>query len=79
MKHALKEMTWVEFRERLATTAGPNAVTVTKRQLYRDLLRHDVGASVDESKRLLSEAMGGAEYREGIAAFRDRRSPDFTS
>ena len=59
------------------TTVGPNAVTTTKRQLYRDLHRHDAAASVAESKRLLDEAMRTAEYREGIAALRDRRPPHF--
>ena len=68
-----------DYAHRLGANAGPNAVTVTKRQLYRDLLRHDVGASVEESKQLLSEAMGTAEYREGVAALRDRRPPHFSS
>ena len=31
---------------------------MTKRQLYDDLLRHDVGASLVEARRLLDEAMG---------------------
>ncbi len=57
---------------RLAASA-----TATKRQLYDDLLRHDVGASVEESKRLLDEMMGGADYREGVAALLERRPPRF--
>jgi enoyl-CoA hydratase/carnithine racemase len=61
----------------LATSVGPDAVATTKAQLYRDLHRHDAAASVAESKRLLDEAMGGDEYREGIAAFRERRPPAF--
>ena len=64
-------------RALLATTVGPNAVTTTKRQIYDDLLRHDAAASVGDSQRLLDEAMGTAEYREGIAAMRDRRPPRF--
>jgi enoyl-CoA hydratase/carnithine racemase len=61
----------------LATTVGPNAATTTKRQLYRDLHRHDAAGSVGESKRLLDAAMRTAEYREGVAALRDRRPPRF--
>jgi len=61
----------------LATTAGPNAVAVTKRQLAADLLRHDPGASVNDSIRLLDEAMRTAEYREGVSALRDKRPPSF--
>ena len=56
---------------------GPNALRTTKRQIYDDLLRHDVGASLVDARRLLDEAMGTAEYREGVAAFRERRPPRF--
>ena len=66
-----------DYARMLATTAGPNAVTVTKRQLATDLLRHDPAASVNDSIRLLGEAMATAEYREGVAALRDKRPPAF--
>lgn len=66
-----------DYAHLLASTAGPNAVSVTKAQIYRDLHRHDSAASVAESKQLLDEAMGTQEYREGLAAFRDRRAPEF--
>ena len=65
------------YAELLAKSVGPNAVTVTKSQIYRDLHRHDAAASVSDSKRLLDEAMGTSEYREGIAALRDKRPPRF--
>lgn len=65
------------YAELLATSVGPNAVTVTKSQIYRDLHRHDAAASVADSKVLLDEAMGTAEYREGVAALRDKRPPAF--
>jgi enoyl-CoA hydratase/carnithine racemase len=61
----------------LAETVGPHAVTVTKRQVADDLLRHDPSASVADSLRLLDDAMGTAEYREGVAAFTERRPPRF--
>jgi enoyl-CoA hydratase/carnithine racemase len=61
----------------LAEAVGPTAVSTTKQQLYADLHRHDVAASVRDSKALLDVAMGTAEYREGIAALRERRPPDF--
>lgn len=61
----------------IATTTGPEAVRVTKQQLYADLLRHDVGASVEDSKRLMDVAMRTEEYREGVAALRERRPPRF--
>jgi enoyl-CoA hydratase/carnithine racemase len=61
----------------LARTAGPEAVRTTKAQIVADLLRHDVGASIADSKRLMDTAMGTPEYREGVAALRDGRPPDF--
>lgn len=65
------------YAHRLAASAGPNAVTMTKRQIADDLLRHDPAASVADSLRLLDESMGTAEYREGIAALTDKRPPNF--
>jgi enoyl-CoA hydratase/carnithine racemase len=61
----------------LADTVGPNAVTMTKCQIAADLLRHDPAASVVDSLRLLDEAMGTAEYREGVAALLEKRPPSF--
>ena len=52
-------------------------MSVTKAQIAHDLHRHDSAASVADSKRLLDEAMRTAEYREGIAALRDKRPPRF--
>lgn len=66
-----------DYAAMLATAAGPRAVAMTKRQLYDDLLRHDVGAAVEDAGRLLHEAMGTAEYREGVAALREKRPPRF--
>jgi enoyl-CoA hydratase/carnithine racemase len=65
------------YARMLATTAGPRAVAMTKRQIYDDLLSHDVGASITISKRLMNEAMAGAEYREGVDALRAKRPPRF--
>jgi len=63
--------------QELATTVSPASVAATKRQLYQDLLHGDVGASVETSKRLMDEMMGGADYREGVNALRERRRPSF--
>jgi enoyl-CoA hydratase/carnithine racemase len=61
----------------LATTTGPEAVRVTKAQIYRDLTRPDVAGALEESKDLLDQAMATAEYREGVAALREKRPPRF--
>lgn len=67
----------VEYATLLATAVGPHALTTTKAQIARDVHRHDSAGSVADSKRLLDEAMRTAEYREGVAALRDKRSPRF--
>jgi enoyl-CoA hydratase/carnithine racemase len=61
----------------LSTTTGPSAVSTTKRQLSADLLRLDPAASIADSLRLLDQAMGTSEYREGVAALTAKRPPDF--
>lgn len=66
-----------EYAATLATTVGPRALRTTKRQLYDDLLTNDVGAALAAARRLLAEAMTTAEYREGVAAFGERRPPRF--
>lgn len=66
-----------EWAMTVATTAGPHAVSVTKAQIYADLVSHDVGTSVDTSVRLIDEATKTAEYREGVAALREKRPPNF--
>jgi enoyl-CoA hydratase/carnithine racemase len=66
-----------QWAQSLATSAGPTAVATTKAQIYRDLIRLDVGASVDESIALINDATQTAEYREGVSALRDKRPPQF--
>jgi len=61
----------------LASTTGPNAVAATKRQLAADILRHDPAGSIADSLRLLDQAMGTAEYREGVSALTEKRTPNF--
>ena len=63
------------YATELAESTGPRAAAATKAQLYDDLLRHDPGASVTDSKRLMNEAMATDEYREGVAARTDGRLP----
>jgi enoyl-CoA hydratase/carnithine racemase len=66
-----------EYARLLATSVGPQALATTKAQLHADIRSHDVAAAIHESNRLLSLAMGTAEYREGVSALRDKRPPRF--
>jgi enoyl-CoA hydratase/carnithine racemase len=65
------------YAEQLATAVGPTALATTKQQLYRDLLRDSPAAAIHDAQRLLAEAMGTDEYREGVAALREKRAPRF--
>lgn len=66
-----------DWASQIAQNAGPNAVRMTKAQVYADLLSHTPGDSVEESVRLINEATQTAEYREGVAALREKRQPRF--
>jgi enoyl-CoA hydratase/carnithine racemase len=59
----------------LAHGVGPQALVHTKAQLYRDLLHHSPADAIDHAQHLLGEAMRTAEYREGVAALREKRAP----
>ena len=56
---------------------SPASVAATKRQLYDDLLRHDVGAAVEESKVRLDQMMGTGGLPRGRGRLRERRPPRF--
>ena len=66
-----------EWAQNVSVAAGPNAITTTKAQIYRDYVRHSLGASIDESIALIDDATKTAEYREGVAALREKRPPKF--
>ncbi|MGI9604081.1 MAG: enoyl-CoA hydratase-related protein [Acidimicrobiales bacterium] len=66
-----------EYARVLAREVAPSSLSVTRRQLYQDLHR-DAAGSVHDANRLLDEMMAGPDYAEGVAAFRDRRPPDFS-
>jgi enoyl-CoA hydratase/carnithine racemase len=65
-----------EYGRRLARNVSPASLRATKSAVYRDLHR-GVGASVEESERLLREMTRGPEYREGVAALLEKREPRF--
>jgi enoyl-CoA hydratase/carnithine racemase len=65
------------YAHHLATGVGPAALATTKQQLYRDLLRDSPAAAIDDAQRLLADAMRTEEYREGVAALREKRAPRF--
>jgi enoyl-CoA hydratase/carnithine racemase len=61
----------------MAATVSPQAALATKRQLYAELMASDVGASVEDSKRLIGELMRKSDYKEAVTAMAERRPPRF--
>lgn len=66
----------VEYAQEMATRCAPAALATTKRQLWTDLLR-GLGEAHDDAVALADAATRTADFREGVAALRERRPPRF--
>jgi len=66
----------LEYARVLATEISPSSLRESKRQLYTDLHR-DVGSAVVESEQLLDRMATEPDFREGVAAWQERRPPRF--
>jgi len=78
--HADGEATLVAaqaYAHQLAHGVGRQALSTTKAQIYGDLLHHSPAAAIADAQQLLEQAMTTAEYREGVAALREKRLPHF--
>jgi enoyl-CoA hydratase/carnithine racemase len=64
----------VAYARTLIETVSPNALRQTRWQIYRDLHR-SVAASVGDAEALLEHMMREGDYREGVAAFLEKRPP----
>lgn len=63
--------------QKLADSTSPLAVKTAKRQLYADLMRHDAGAAIEDSRELMGELMKQPDFSEALQAMKDKRAPDF--
>jgi len=69
----LMQSTYTYARE-MARNVSPGSLRETKRQIYTDLHR-DVAAAVEESEELVRRMMKEADFKEGVSALTQKRSP----
>jgi enoyl-CoA hydratase/carnithine racemase len=67
----------LEYARAMAIEISPSSLRESKRQLYADL-HGDVGTAVAESERLLERMATEPDFREGVAAWQEKRRPRFS-
>jgi enoyl-CoA hydratase/carnithine racemase len=72
----LREETYAYARE-LADLVSPSAMAVIKRQLYDVPFQTLAEATMDANREMIV-ALRGADFREGVASFVEKRPPRFT-
>jgi enoyl-CoA hydratase/carnithine racemase len=64
------------YAHTLATTVSPASLAASKRQVY-DAFHQTAAEAVRAAEALLDPMMAGPDYREGVAALREKRPPVF--
>lgn len=72
----LREETYAYARD-LADFVSPSAMAVIKRQLYDVPFQTLAEATIDANREMIV-ALRGADFREGVASFMEKRPPRFT-
>ena len=72
----LREQTYAYARD-LADFVSPSAMAVIKRQLY-DVPFQTLAEATIDANREMHVALQGADFREGVASFMEKRPPRFT-
>jgi len=65
-----------DYARSLATTVSPASMAASKRQVY-EAFHSSAAEAVRAAESLLDPMMSGADYREGVAALREKRPPVF--
>ena len=65
-----------EYVAQLAATCAPGSMAKIKRQVYH-YLEQPLDAAYDESEALMMSSFGEEDFKEGVAAFMEKRAPCF--
>jgi enoyl-CoA hydratase/carnithine racemase len=66
----------MDYARTMASSVSPGSARTAKRQIYRDLHR-DAASAVNDAERLLDEMVRHPNNREGVAAWLEKRRPDW--
>ena len=65
-----------DYVRELADHVSPTSMAVIKRQVW-SRLEAELGVSLDESIRLMTESFGRPDFREGVSSYLEKRPPKF--
>ncbi|MGI9205323.1 MAG: enoyl-CoA hydratase-related protein, partial [Woeseiaceae bacterium] len=65
-----------EYLRSIANTSAPMSIMMMKKQVYRHLMQ-DLGDAMDESTRWMDESLARDDFKEGVASFVEKRTPNF--
>ncbi len=66
----------ISYVQKLADTCAPVSLKHIKAQVYTDLVR-DSEQALDYAVKAMLESFGGADMKEGVASFMEKRKPQF--
>ena len=65
-----------DYLKMIAGTSAPISIMMMKKQVYKHLMS-DLGDSMVEDNQWMSDSLAEDDFKEGVASFVERRSPNF--